>query len=136
MQVREIMSTNIEVVDRNDNLRTVEERMASKQLRHLPVLEQGEVVGLVTQRDLFKAAQSSAMGYGEKAQQAYLQSVRVKEIMTYPVVTIAPDTSVAAAADMMITTGIGCLPVVDDQKLIGMVTKTDLLRCLRTLEES
>jgi acetoin utilization protein AcuB len=98
------------------------------------VLEQGEVVGLVTQRDLFKAAQSSAMGYGEKAQQAYLQSVRVKEIMTYPVVTITPDISVAAAADMMITKGIGCLPVVDDQKLIGMVTKTDLLRCLRTLE--
>ena len=136
MQVREIMSTNIEVVDRNDNLRTVEERMASKQLRHLPVLEQGEVVGLVTQRDLFKAAQSSAMGYGEKAQQAYLQSVRVKEIMTYPVVTITPDTSVAAAADMMITKGIGCLPVVENQKLIGMVTKTDLLRCLRTLEGS
>jgi acetoin utilization protein AcuB len=130
------MSTNIEVVDRNDNLRTVEERMATKQLRHLPVLEQGEIVGLVTQRDLFKAAQSSAMGYGEKAQQAYLQSVRVKEIMTYPVVTITPDISVAAAADMMITKGIGCLPVVDDQKLIGMVTKTDLLRCLRTLEES
>ena len=136
MQVREIMSTNIEVVDRNDNLRTVEERMASKQLRHLPVLEQGEVVGLVTQRDLFKAAQSSAMGYGEKAQQAYLQSVRVKEIMTYPVVTIPPDTSVTAAADMMITKGIGCLPVVENQKLIGMVTKTDLLRCLRTLEGS
>jgi acetoin utilization protein AcuB len=130
------MSTNIEVVDRNDNLRTVEERMATKQLRHLPVLEQGEVVGLVTQRDLFKAAQSSAMGYGEKAQQAYLQSVRVKEIMTYPVVTIPPDTAVAAAADMMITKGIGCLPVVENQKLIGMVTKTDLLRCLRTLEES
>jgi acetoin utilization protein AcuB len=130
------MSTNIEVVDRNDNLRTVEERMATKHLRHLPVLEQGEVVGLVTQRDLFKAAQSSAMGYGEKAQQAYLQSVRVKEIMTYPVVTIPPDTAVAAAADMMITKGIGCLPVVENQKLIGMVTKTDLLRCLRTLEES
>jgi CBS-domain-containing membrane protein len=79
MQVREIMSKDIEVVDRNDNLRTVEERMATKQLRHLPVLEQGEVVGIVTQRDLFKAAMSSTMGYGEKAQQAYLQSVRVKE---------------------------------------------------------
>ena len=136
MQVREIMSTNIEVVDRNDNLQTVEERMATKHLRHLPVLEQGEIVGLVTQRDLFKAAQSSAMRYGEKAQQAYLRSVRVKEIMTYPVVTIPPDTSIAAAADMMITKGIGCLPVVENQQLIGMVTKTDLLRCLRTLEES
>src|SRR5215475_15317732 len=73
MQVREIMSKDIEVVDRNDNLQTVEERMATKQLRHLPVLEQGEVVGIVTQRDLFKATMSSTMGYGEKAQQAYLQ---------------------------------------------------------------
>ena len=134
MHVREIMATDIESVDRNDNLRTVEDRMATKQLRHLPVLEQGEVVGMVTQRDLFKAAMSSAMGYGAKAQKAYLQSVRVKEIMTYPVVTIAPDTSVAAAAEMIITTGIGCLPVVADHQLIGIVTKTDLLRCLRGLD--
>lgn len=134
MQVREIMSTAIEVVDRNDNLVTVEERMATKQLRHLPVLEQGEIVGIVTQRDLFKAAMSSAMGYGEKAQRAYLQSVRVKEIMVYPVVTVAPDTSVAVAVDMIINKGIGCLPVVEDTKLVGMVTKTDLLRCLRTLD--
>jgi CBS domain-containing protein len=134
MQVREIMSTDIEMVDRNDNLRAVEERMATKQLRHLPVLEQGEIVGMVTQRDLFKAAMSSAMGYGEKAQRAYLQSVRVKEIMVYPVVTVSPDTSVAAAADMIINKGIGCLPVIEGTKLVGMVTKTDLLRCLRTLD--
>jgi len=134
MQVREIMSTDIEVVDRNDNLLTVEERMATKQLRHLPVLEQGEVVGMVTQRDLFKAAMSSTMGYGEKAQKAYLQSVRVKEIMVYPVVTVAPDTSVAAAAAMIINKGIGCLPVIEGTKLVGMVTKTDLLRCLGTLD--
>jgi len=134
MHVREMMATDIEVVDRNDNLLAVEARMATKQLRHLPVLEQGEVVGIVTQRDLFKAAMSSAMGYGAKAQQAYLQSVRVKEIMTYPVVTIAPDTSVAAAAEMIITKGIGCLPVVDGTTLVGMVTKTDLLRCLKALD--
>ena len=134
MQVREIMSKDIEVADRNDNLRTVEERMATKQLRHLPVLEQGEVVGIVTQRDLFKAAMSSTMGYGEKAQQAYLQSVRVKEIMTYPVVTVAPDTSVAVVAEMMINKGIGCLPVVDGTTLVGMITKTDLLRCLSALD--
>jgi len=134
MQVREIMAQDIEVIDRNDNLRMVEERMATKHLRHLPVLEQGEIVGIATQRDLFKAAMSSAMGYGEKAQQAYLQSVRVKEIMVYPVVTVSPETSVAAAADMMLNRGIGCLPVVDNQRLIGIVTKTDLLRCLRALE--
>ena len=134
MHVQEIMSKDIEVVDRNDTLLAVEERMAATQLRHLPVLEQGEVVGMVTQRDLFKAAMSSTMGYGEKAQQAYLQSVRVKEIMVYPVVTVSPDTSLAAAADMMINKGIGCLPVVDGTTLVGMITKTDLLRCLKGLE--
>ena len=134
MQVREMMSKDIEMVDRNDTLLAVEERMAAKQLRHLPVLEQGDIVGIVTQRDLFKATMSSAMGYGEKAQKAYLQSVRVKEIMTYPVVTISPDTSIAAAAEMIITKGIGCLPVVDGTTLVGMITKTDLLRCLTALD--
>jgi CBS domain-containing protein len=134
MDVREIMATDIESVDRNDTLLTVEERMATRQLRHLPVLEQGDLVGIVTQRDLFKAAMSSAMGYGEKAQQAYLRSVHVKEIMTYPVVTVSPDTSVAAAAEMIITKGIGCLPVVDGTTLVGMITKTDLLRCLKALD--
>jgi CBS domain-containing protein len=134
MDVREIMVTDIESVDRNDTLFAVEERMATRKLRHLPVLEQGDIVGIVTQRDLFKATMSSAMGYGEKAQQAYLRSVRVKEIMTYPVVTISPDTSLAAAAEIIITRGIGCLPVVDGTTLVGMITKTDLLRCLKALD--
>jgi CBS domain-containing protein len=58
----------------------------------------------------------------------------VKEIMVYPVVTVSPDTSVAAAADMIITRGIGCLPVLEGTQLVGMITKTDLLRCLRTPE--
>jgi CBS-domain-containing membrane protein len=133
MRVREMMSTDVEVVDRNDTLHVVEERMATKRLRHLPVLEQGDVVGLVTQRDLFKAAMSSTMGYGAKAQQAFLQSVRVKEIMVYPVVTVSPEMSVAEAVDMLMQRGIGCLPVVEAGRLVGILTKTDLLRCLRTM---
>jgi acetoin utilization protein AcuB len=95
MLVREIISTDIEVVDRNDNLRTVEERMATKQLRHLPVLEQGEVEGMVTQRDLFKAVMSSAMGYGEKAQQE--RPMQVKNSMCTHVTTVTPETLVSTA---------------------------------------
>jgi CBS domain-containing protein len=135
MQVKDIMSTNVEVVGRNDDLGMVEELMASKKLRHVPVVEDGELVAIVTQRDLFKAAMSSTMGYGAKAQKAFLHSVRVKEIMTYPVVTVPPETSVGEVADIMITKGIGCLPVVSDGKLVGMVTKTDLLRHLRSLSD-
>lgn len=136
MQVKDIMSTAVEVVGRNDDLSQVEELMATKKLRHVPVLDQDELVAIVSQRDLFKAMMSSTMGYGEKAQKAYLQSVRVKEIMTYPVVTVAPDTAVSEAADVMMQKGIGCLPVVEGTRLVGVVTKTDLLRCLRSLSDS
>ena len=133
MQVKDIMSTAVEVVGRNDDLSQVEDLMAAKKLRHVPVLEDGEVVAIVSQRDLFKAMMSSTMGYGEKAQRTYLHGVRVKEIMTYPVVTVAPETSVDAAAELVLQKGIGCLPVVDSGRLVGIVTKTDLIRCLRSL---
>lgn len=134
MLVQEIMATNVAVVDRNDNLGQVEELMAARGIRHVPVIEAGHVIAIVTQRDLFKAAMSSAMGYGEKARKAFLHSVRVKEIMTYPVVTVAPETPVNEAVDLILQKGIGCLPVVSEARLVGLVTKTDLLRRLRTME--
>jgi CBS domain-containing protein len=133
MQVKEMMSTDVVVVGRNDDLSQVEDLMVAKKLRHVPVVENGELVAIVSQRDLFKAMMSSTMGYGEKAQKAYLHSVRVKEMMTYPVVTVTPDTSVGEAADLMVHKGIGCLPVVEGTQLVGVVTKTDLLRCLHSL---
>lgn len=134
MRVEEIMATDVEVVDRNDDLGKVEELMATRGLRHLPVIEDGKVSAIVTQRDLFKAAMSSAMGFGEKARKAFLHSVRVKEIMVDPVITVEPETPVNEAIDLMLQKGIGCLPVVRDARLVGIVTKTDLLRHLRTME--
>lgn len=136
MQIRELMSANVEVIDRNDTLLAVEARMNTQHVRHLPVVEEGQVVGLVTQRDLFKATMSSAMGYGEKAQKAYLQSVRVKEIMVYPVLTVTPETFVADAVELILSKGVGCLPVLQEGKLVGMVTKTDLLRWLHTMSQA
>lgn len=133
MLVKDVMSTEVTVVDRNDDLSQVEDLMVAKKLRHVPVVENGELVAIVSQRDLFKAMMSSTMGYGEKAQKAYLHSVRVKEIMTDPVVTVAPDTGVGEAAALMLNKGIGCLPVLDGTQLVGIVTKTDLLRYVHSL---
>lgn len=131
MQVKDIMSTDVEIIGRNDNLLRVEDLIIDKKIRHFPVLQDGQLVGIVTQRDLFKAAMSSTMGAGEKAHRAYLHTVLVKEIMVYPVITISPEASISEAADLMIQKGIGCLPVIDETKIVGIVTKTDLLRYLR-----
>ncbi|MGQ4810117.1 hypothetical protein NKDENANG_03563 [Candidatus Entotheonellaceae bacterium PAL068K] len=107
--------------------------MAERHIRHIPVVEEGSIVGLVTQRDLFKARMSSTMGYGEKGQRSFLHTVQVKEIMVYPVITVSPETSLGEAVDLMIREGIGCLPVVNDGKPVGIITKTDLLIRLRLL---
>ncbi len=132
MLVKDIMTSQVEVVGRNDDLLMVDELMENRQMRHLPVVEDHKIVGLVTQRDLFKATMSSAMGYGEMARQKFLRSVRVKEVMVYPVVTVSPDTQLEDAIGMMMEKGLGCLPVVKGTQLVGMVTKTNLLRFLRT----
>lgn len=135
MQVKDVMTPQVETVGRNDDLLMVDQLMGSRHLRHLPVIENNQIVGIVTQRDLFKAAMSSAMGYGEKAQHQFLHSVRVKEIMVYPVITVTVDTDLQEAVRIMMEKGIGCLPVVDGTQVVGMVTKTDLLRHLHTMAD-
>ena len=130
MKVREIMTTDVMTIGRNDELMISDDIMRMKRLRHLPVLEEGRLVGMLTQRDLFHAALSTALNFGEKAQKEFLKTVVVKEVMTEEVLTIDPDADVKEAARLMIEHKIGCLPVVEDGTLVGLVTETDLLRVI------
>ena len=102
--------------------------MAQERIRHFPVLDGGRVVGVVSQRDLFHATLGSLMNYGERSEQANLASVAVKEVMEEPAVTISPEASVKEAAAVMVRYRIGCLPVVENDRLKGIVTETDILR--------
>ena len=130
MKVRDLMSTNVATVGRNDTLTLADDLMTSKRIRHLPVLEEGRLVGIVSQRDLFHAGLSTAMGFGQKAQKDFLVTVPVKEVMVDEVVTIGPDDDAKAAAGKMLDLKIGCLPVVENGKLIGLLSESDLLRVI------
>lgn len=85
-------------------------------VRHLPVVQHGSLIGLVSDRDLQRAAGAGRRG-----------TTTVDEIMTRDVATIAPTTSVSEAARTMAQRKIGTLPVVEDDELVGIVTVTDLL---------
>jgi CBS domain-containing protein len=128
MKVAELMTTDVVTVGRNDELSVADDIMKMKRVRHLPVLEDGRLVGLLSQRDLFLAALSSAMGFGQKASREFLKSVPVKEVMTDELVTVEPSQEVKAAARLMIDRKIGCLPVVDGGKLVGLLTETDFVK--------
>ena len=96
-------------------------------VRHFPVVEDDELVGVVSQRDLYRASLGTVMQYGEKAQRAFLESVAVKEVMADPI-SISPDATVRDAARLMMEHKIGCLPVLEDSRLVGIVTETDMLQ--------
>ena len=129
LRVRDVMSREVHTVKRNDELAIADALMKQERVRHLPVLdEDGEVCAVVSQRDLFRGALLRALGYGSRAEELMLKQVAVKEAMSAEIQTTAPDTPVADAARLMIERKIGCLPVIENRKLVGIVTETDFVR--------
>ncbi len=125
--VRDIMSAEVTTLGRNDTLLLAKDIMNLGRIRHFPVVEDDELVGVVSQRDLYRASLGTVMQYGEKAQRAFLESVAVKEIMVDPI-SIGLDATVQDAARLMMEHKIGCLPVLEDDRLVGIVTETDMLQ--------
>jgi CBS domain-containing protein len=95
----------------------------------MPVVDDdGLVVGLVSQRDLFRGALARALGYGEFAQQKLYGILRVKDIMTNDILTISPTAALVDAAKIMTDRKIGCLVVVEGERLAGILTESDFVR--------
>ena len=127
-RVADVMSTAPRTLGRNDQLSVADDLMTSERIRHLPVLdERGALAGIVTQRDLFHSALVKALGFGTAVRDKMLGSILVKEVMTEEVVTTTPETGLAEAAAIMAQHKIGCLPVIRDDVLVGILTEGDLV---------
>ena len=128
--VSKIMATDVVALDRNASLGSAKDIMDQRRLRHFPVVENGNVVGVVSQRDLFRASLASMLGYEERTKKAFLDNLSIKGIMSDPPITVTADTGISEAARLMVEKKVGCLPVVDGKRLIGLVTKTYFLKVL------
>lgn len=128
-RVSEFMQCEIVTLAATDRLDLAEDVMRLGRVRHLPVLEEGRVVGIVTHRDLLAASLSKALSFDPKRRRTFMHSIDVGEVMSRDVVTIASDATLGEAAALLLGRRIGCLPVVKpDGTLVGLVTETDLLR--------
>jgi CBS domain-containing protein len=132
--IRDIMKTKVIRISADDSLGTVKEIMELAHVRHLPVVRQGELVGIVSQRDLLRASLSNVMGLPAEEQLRFLEGVKIGAVMSEEPVWIAPEASIREAARVMAERKIGCLPVLDGGELIGIVTETDVLRCFADLD--
>ncbi len=127
------MTAEVVAVKPDDSLASVVKLSRQHKIRHLPVVEHGALVGIVTDRDLRAASTHPALFDRLLDLLASLDRGLVKEIMAREVVTATPDMSVAKAAKLMREHNVGCLPVVKDNTVVGIVTASDLLGVLAAL---
>lgn len=126
--VREIMTKGPITLESNDVLDLADDIIDLGRIRHLPILEKGRVVGVLSQRDLFHSALAKVLGFKPREKKRVLRTIQIREVMSRPVIAVSPDTPVKVAAHLMLAKKIGCLPVVEGEGLVGVVTETDVLR--------
>lgn len=122
MQVIHIMSKHPETIGPDDTLAKAQQMMEAGEFRGLPVTKDGSIVGMLTERDL-------------RQNRGHLEHTKVNGAMTAPVVAVAPQTTVQEAARLILRHRVGGLPVVEKDKLVGMITTTDLIRALLEIVE-
>lgn len=132
MLVRSRMTRDVVTASPDTLLAQALELTRTHRIRHLPVVESGRLVGIVSDRDL-RFAHPPVWVEDADAMRRALHEHTISEIMTSPVVTIAPDVPVEEAARVLQSHPFGCLPVVDDGALVGIITESDILRALAEL---
>ena len=126
--VREIMMGSPVTLKPDDTLDLANDVISLGRIRHIPVVEDGKLVGLLSERDLIGAAATQIFGLKQKNKSALLKSVLIKDVMKKRVITVKPETPIKEAAHLLAEKKIGCVPVLSEGSLVGLVTTTDILR--------
>ena len=130
---REIMMGSPVTLKPEDTLDLANDIISLGRIRHIPVVEDGTLVGLLSERDLIGAAATEIFGLKNKRKSALLKTVLIKDVMKKRVISVKPDTPIKDAAHLMADKKIGCVPVVESGTLVGLLTTTDILRYVERL---
>jgi acetoin utilization protein AcuB len=128
MFVQDVMQTKLFTVTPETTLPEALNLTAQRGIRHLPVLDGERLVGIVSDRDLKRAMASPATSLEAHELRYLLDHVLVREIMRGGVITVRPTAPIEEAARLMVLEKIGALPVTEGERLIGILTETDVLR--------
>jgi CBS domain-containing protein len=127
-RVRDIMETKLVTISANERLSTVDDIMTLGRVRHIPVVQAGRLVGVVSHRDLLRASLSALSQHRDAERRAFLSVVEIGRVMSSPPIVVTPEATIEQAAAIMASKRIGCLPVLERDELVGMITETDILR--------
>jgi CBS domain-containing protein len=127
--VGDLMTREVVTMQSHEDLFTADTTMHNGRMRHLPIVgRHGGLVGIVSHRDLYAGGLLRALGYGSLARQEALESVKLATVMKTILYTTTPDASIQEAAKIMLDHKVGCLPVLDGERLVGILTESDLVK--------
>lgn len=131
MRVADIMTTRLATVSMDDRLEVVKEIFEQAPFHHLLVVEEKELVGVLSDTDLFQALSPYLGSEAEQTRDSDTLHKRVHQVMTRNPITVGARMTVHSAVALMLNEGVSCLPVLDNSELVGIITWKDLLRaCL------
>jgi acetoin utilization protein AcuB len=134
LRVRDLMTKTLVTVTPDTSVHEARTLMQQRKIRHLPVLDHGQLVGIISDRLLRTVLPSPATSLSVWEVNYLLDRLTVGEVMTHFVMTVTPQTLASEAAGRMLGQKIGALPVVEDGRLVGMLTRSDILRAFLRLQ--
>lgn len=127
--VRDLMTEKVHTLTPKDDLAALYDLMDSRHVRHVPIVDsEGEIVGLVTDRDLSKSALGAVEELPLSVERDILRRRRIRDIMATEPDVIEPDAKLQEAAAILLENKVGCLPVVEGLRLVGIITEADFVR--------
>lgn len=137
MLVREYMTPNPMSVSEDQSILETAELMKKHKIRRFPVLRDNQLIGIVTDRDLRSAAPSQVVSFDTQERElmpelhSLLSGITIKEVMSREVITIRPEQTIVAAAQLMLKHRMSGIPVTDTAgQLLGILTETDIFKVL------
>lgn len=126
--ISHIMTKSVVTVNENDNLRKVVEKLKKHNIRHIPVIRNKEVIGIISRTDINRLTFGALFDGQEGADEAILDMLTIAQVMTSKPKTISSNTIIRDSAEIFVKEEFHALPVVDSGELKGIVTTTDILR--------
>ncbi|UCG67474.1 MAG: CBS domain-containing protein [Deltaproteobacteria bacterium] len=130
MRIRDFMSTNVVAVDKKTTLHDARKIMKAHKIRRLPVLKKNNLVGLITEHMLLEASPSPATALSIHELHYLLAKMTVEDIMVKNPYTVSPDMPAEEALQLGQEMGYGGFPVVEEGRLVGIVTESDVVRLM------
>ncbi len=131
--VRDFMTSPAASIDADSRLLDAALTMRRSGFRHLPIVRGEKLVGIITDRDINRYAPSLLGNISQEEYNAIFENTPLERVMTKDPLSTTPDTPIGKVVAQLHNRKLGCLPVVEGEKLVGIITVTDLLRLLHRL---